>query len=101
MVQACEYIFKNDRAIIIREYNSGQKQSCRSCAVWQRIDIRKNATFWRLHLRMRALVAVCLISPIFCPQLGRSGGVKPLRPGSFEKGTPAECRLPLGNGQGA
>jgi len=40
-----------DRAIIMREYNSGQKQSDRIYLVLQRIVIRKNAKFWRLHLR--------------------------------------------------
>jgi len=67
MAQACEYIFRDNRAIIIREYNSGQKQSYRSYAFWQRIVIGKNAEFWRLHLVMRSLVAVCLIFPIFAP----------------------------------
>jgi hypothetical protein len=49
------------------EYNSGQKQRYRTYAVWQRIAIRKNAEFWRLHLGMWSQVAVCLISPIFAP----------------------------------
>ena len=51
MVQACEHVFRDNRAIIMREYNSGQKQSDRIYLVLQRIVIRKNAKFWRLHLR--------------------------------------------------
>jgi hypothetical protein len=51
MVQACEHIFRDNRDIIMREYNSGQKQSNRTYAVLQRIVIRKNDKFWRLHLR--------------------------------------------------
>jgi hypothetical protein len=51
MVHACEHIFRDNRAIIMREYNSGQKQSNRTYAVLQRIVIKKNAEFWRLHLR--------------------------------------------------
>jgi hypothetical protein len=45
------HIFRDNRAIIMREYNSGQKQSNRTYAVLQRIVIRKNAKSWRLHLR--------------------------------------------------
>jgi len=51
IVQVCEHVFRDNRAITMREYNSGQKQSDRIYAVLQRIVIRKNAKFWRLHLR--------------------------------------------------
>ena len=51
MVQACKHIFRDNIAIIMREYNSSQKQSNRTYAVLQRIVIRKNAKFWKLHLR--------------------------------------------------
>jgi hypothetical protein len=44
-VQVCEHVFRDNRAIIMREYNSGQKQSDRIYAVFQRIVIRKNAKF--------------------------------------------------------
>jgi len=50
MVQACEHIFGDNRAITMREYNSGQKQSNRTYVVLQRIFIRKNAKICRLHL---------------------------------------------------
>jgi hypothetical protein len=51
IVQVCQHVFRDNRAIIMREYNSGQKQGDRIYAVLQGIVIRKNAKFWRLHLQ--------------------------------------------------
>jgi len=51
MVQAREHVIRENRAIIMGEYNSGQKQSDRIYTILQRIVIMKNAKLWRLHLR--------------------------------------------------
>ena len=51
MVQVCEHVFRDNISIIIIKYKSNQKQSDRIYAVLQRIVIRKNAKFWKLHLR--------------------------------------------------
>jgi hypothetical protein len=70
IVQVCEHIFRDNRAIIMREYNSSQKQSDRIYAVFQRIVIRKNTKFWRLHLRDVGLSEDSLMAKIERDQLG-------------------------------